>query len=389
MQPEVSHQKDRPEHVGGAVCRSRVERGIYRRKTKDGTVRYEVAFADNVGRQRWRTVGTLREARQLRADLVSKVGHGEPVASSRVKLAEYADEWLAGQEGRLRPRTTAIYESHLRLHVLPRLGRRRLADVTTDDVARLIADLDREGFAPWTVRGVVTVLGRVLGNAERRGMIASNPVRRLERRERPQVERREFPTLDHEAVGRLIAGTPAKYRTLVAVSVLLGLRQGEALGLRWQDVDVHEGLIRVRRQLDRSGALAEPKTPAAKRDVPIPASLGRMLAEHRLASRYSADGDFVFCSAAGTPLAVRNIARRGLRPALDAAGLPHLRWHDLRHVAASLLIAEGASVGYVARLLGHASPAITLSTYAHAFASAEHDDRMRERMEQAFGEALR
>jgi len=69
--------------------------------------------------------------------------------------------------------------------------------------------------------------------------------------------------------------------------------------------------------------------------------------------------------------------------------LPHLRWHDLRHVAASLLIAEGASVGYVARLLGHASPAITLSTYAHAFASAEHDDRMRERMEQAFGEALR
>jgi integrase len=76
-------------------------------------------------------------------------------------------------------------------------------------------------------------------------------------------------------------------------------------------------------------------------------------------------------------------------PALAAAGLPKLRWHDLRHVAASLLIAQGASVGHVSRLLGHASPAITLSTYAHEFAAAEHADRTRERMEQAFGEVLR
>ncbi len=202
-------------------------------------------------------------------------------------------------------------------------------------------------------------------------------------------ERREFPSLDHEAVGRLIAATPDRYRVLVAVSVLTGLRQGESLGLRWQDVDVREGVIRVRRQLDRGGALVEPKTQAAKRDVPIPASLARMLAEHRLASRHSAETDFVFCSMAGTPHDPRNVDRSGLRPAVAAAGLPHLRWHDLRHVAASLLIAEGASVGHVSRLLGHANPAITLQTYSHAFASAEHDERTRERMEAAFGEVLR
>jgi integrase len=107
------------------------------------------------------------------------------------------------------------------------------------------------------------------------------------------------------------------------------------------------------------------------------------------ASPYSGETDFVFASSVGTPLAVRNIVRRGLLPALGKAGLPRLRWHDLRHLAASLLIAQGASVGHVSRLLGHATPSITLSTYSHAFASAEHDERTRERMEQAFGDVLR
>ena len=120
----------------------------------------------------------------------------------------------------------------------------------------------------------------------------------------------------------------------------------------------------------------------------MPPSLAKMLAAHRLASPYSTDGDFVFACETGTPLAVRNIIRRGLEPALAAAELPKLTWHDLRHVAASLLIAEGASVGYVARLLGHATPAITLSLYAHAFAQAEHDHRTRERMEAAFRDVL-
>jgi integrase len=96
----------------------------------------------------------------------------------------------------------------------------------------------------------------------------------------------------------------------------------------------------------------------------------------------------VFASEVGTPLAVRNIIRRGLEPALAAAELPKLTWHDLRHLAASLLIAEGASVGYVSRILGHATPAITLSLYAHEFAKAEHDDHTREQMEAAFGNLL-
>jgi integrase len=379
MQAEVSQK----------VARVRVERGVYKRVTREGVTRYEVAFLDSDGRQRWRTVGSLREARLLRASLVTKVASGERVAPSKLTVAAYSVEWLAAQEGRLRPRTRTVYETNLRLHVLPRLGRSRLVDVNVDDVARLVAELHADGLAPWTIRGTLTVLGRLLGTAKRRGVIGSNPVRDLERGERPKVERREFPSLDREQVGRLVASTPTKYRTLIAVSLATGIRQGEALGLQWADVDVREGLIRVRRQLDQTGGLAEPKTQAAKRDVPIPDSLARMLAEHRLASPHSAESDFVFASSTGRPLAVRNIVRRGLQPALAAARLPHLRWHDLRHVAASMLIAEGASVAYVSRVLGHANPAITLSVYSHSFAAAEHGERMRGVMEAAFGELLR
>jgi integrase len=232
------------------------------------------------------------------------------------------------------------------------------------------------------------VLGRVLGTASRRRLIAANPVSQLERSERPKVARAEFPSLDRESVGRLIASTPQRYRVLVAVSVLLGPRQGEALGLRWQDVDTAAGVLRIRYQLSRGGELVEPKTNAARREVPMPPSLARMLAEHRLASPYSAETDYVFASSVGTPLAVRNIARRGLEAATRRAGLPRLRWHDLRHIAASALI-EQASPSYVARVLGHSSPAITLSTYAHVFARVEHEERFRELQEQAFGDVLR
>jgi integrase len=309
----------------------------------------------------------------------------EKVVRSRVTLSEYAAEWLPTLEGRLRPATVRSYRDHLRLHVEPKLGRRRLSSVSVDDVASLVADLQRSGKAAWTIRGVLTVVGRLMGSAARRGLVAQNPVAQLERSERPRVERTQFPLLDREAVGRLIASTPGRYRVLVAVSVLLGLRPGEALGLRWADVDVREGVIHIRHQLSRGGALVEPKTSSAKREIPMPRSLAGLLAEHRLASPYSGEKDFVFSSSAGTPLQVRNIGRRGPEPALTAAGIERLRWHDLRHVAASLLISEGAPVGYVSRMLGHASPAITLSIYAHVFARAEHDERTGERMEAAFG----
>ena len=388
--------------------RVRVERGIFKRRTRDGATRHEISFTDSDGRQRWKTVGTITEARRLRAELITRVSSGERVAPSRVDFAEFANEWLGQQQSRLRPTTLRLYRSYTAQHLDPRLGSRKISSITVDDVAALVVDMEqgwryreRDGhlvrvqgkpFAAWTIRGVLVVLGRVLGRAARLGIINANPVRRLEKEERPKSVKREFPSLDRDAIGKLIASTPKRYRTLIAVSVLTGIHQGEALGLRWQDVDVKAGLLRIRFQLDRSGVLVEPKTAAAKREVPIPPSLGRMLAAHKqeaFARGYAKQGDFVFASETGGPLNHRNIVRRGLEKALESSGMPHIRWHDLRHVAASALVAEGASIPYLSRVLGHANPAITLSIYAHEFAGAEHADRTRERMEAAFGDLIK
>jgi integrase len=164
----------------------------------------------------------------------------------------------------------------------------------------------------WTIRGVLVALGRVLGSAEREGRINANPVRRLERTERPKVKRTEFPPLDLDAIGRLIEHSPEPYKVLIALSVLTGLRQGEALGLQWQDVDVKAGTIAVLRQLDRQGKLVALKTHAARREVPIPPSLGRMLTAHKAdAFRLgrARPMDLVFTSQTGGPMGYRAIVR--------------------------------------------------------------------------------
>lgn len=299
------------------------------------------------GRQHQATFRTRDEAELWLARMMQKRAQGEALPTEAPLLRDFAEEWLAGQEARLRPTTHRRYGEHLRLHVLPRLGHVRVAAITPDAVARVVAELERDRKAGWTIRGCLVALGRVLGTAERRGLITSNPVRKLERSERPRVTPRAFPSLDRDAIGRLIAHTPAPYRTLIAVSVLTGLRQGEALALRWEDVDLRAGVLHVRHSLSRDGLLVEPKTVAARREIPLPPSLVGALRKHRevaFAHGHARPRDFVFCTANGAPLDPSNIRKRGLEKAVANANLPRLRWHDLRHIAATVMIAEGASI---------------------------------------------
>jgi integrase len=178
------------------------------------------------------------------------------------------------------------------------------------------------------------------------------------------------------------------------------MRLSELLGLTWNDIDHDNGLIHVRYQLsrarnDRPARRVRLKTQAATRDIPLLPQLGALLKRHKLASPYSRDGDYVFTSTLGTPLAPRNAERRGLRRAADDAGLnppgqPRLRVHDLRHTFASHLIIElRLDVAQVSRILGHARPSITLDTYTHLFNHAAHTADIRHRMASSeFGHLL-
>jgi integrase len=180
---------------------------------------------------------------------------------------------------------------------------------------------------------------------------------------------------------------------LLATAVFTGLRLSELLGLSWADVEFESAVVRVRKQLAKDGSRVEPKTPQALRAVVLMPALGRVLRsvkEQAFGLGHAGPADFVFASTTGGPMHVRNVARRGLARAVEIAGLdsdgkPRLRFHDLRHCFASLLISGGADVVFVSRQLGHANPSITLMVYSHLFDAARHAERTSAMLEQAFG----
>lgn len=381
--------------------RTRVERGIYRQQ--NGTYGVYVLVQ---GKPRYQTVGKkLAEARRQRDLLSAKAHRGELPVPSQLTFAELAETWIEGFEAQVRSgergeRTLEHYRYHLDRHLLPAFGRNRLQEITTDDCAFLISSMRATGLSPKTIAGALVPLGRVLSLALRRGFITDNPLGRLERSERPRPQRREQRVLTHAEIAKLLDACLPRYRPFIASALYTGMRLSELLGLTWGEVDFEQGLIRVRYQLSRARKDAPArrvrlKTSASVRDVPLLPQLASVLKRHKLQSRYSTVEDYVFQTAFGTPLAFRNVERRGLRRAADDGGLnadgrPRLRVHDLRHTFASHLIVDvGLDVAQVSRILGHARPSITLDTYTHLFDQAAHAADIRERLARSeFGRLL-
>jgi len=333
--------------------------------------------------------------------------------AGKIKLAPFANAWLDSQT-HLRPGTIALYRSHLDNHVLPKLGHLNLSEICEDDLVALINEMregwnyrrdandrmiriQREGgYSPYTIKGALTPLGRMLNAAVRARQISSNPIRRLEPGERPSLGRHDMRVLSSEEIRSLLQNMDEKNKPLIATALFTGLRLGELLGLTWAEADLEAGLVRVRKQLDRNGQRVIPKSGRAIRDVELMPALVRLLAEHKVwASKtgHAKPVDFVFCSQVGTPLQHRNVARRMLNPAMEAAkllgeGSPRFRFHDLRHTFASVLIAQGHDVVFVSRQLGHSSTRLTLDVYAHLFDKARHAQRMRDELEAAYGTLL-
>jgi integrase len=330
--------------------------------------------------------------RQLPPDNRGRAADSQTVrrpAASGPPTCEYAATWLESIRGLVRPRTYEGYSYRLEHHVLPRFGQRRLDEIGVDDILALIGDLRESGYSGWSIRSILTPLSRLFSHAVRRDVIAASPISKLDRTERPTVWKREQRVLNSEEIARLLDAAPSRYRTLLATAILTGLRQSELLALRWRDIDFDDELIRVRRALDRQGNDVPPKTQHAVRDVILIPALATILREHREGSAFTGAEDYVFASGAGTPLHWRNVARRGLKPALAAAEIEPLRWHDLRHTFASLLIGGGANVVFTSRQLGHGSSDITLRVYSHLFDRAEQAQRTRDLLEATVGAAIR
>jgi integrase len=278
----------------------RGKQSIYFREV-GGRRAYEVTYLDSDGRRRWKRVegfDNLDAAEAALGGIKQRLRRGERVAPSRQSFSELHEEWKT--QLRVSERTLEHYERDMRLHLLPRFGRRKAQEIVVDDVARLIAELERQGLAGWTIRGVLTAASSMYAWAVRRGKLAQNPVAALARGERPPAEGREKRILSREEIGKLLGKAPDPYRIVLATAVFSGLRLMELLGLRWADVDLERGELHVRSQLSRKGALVPLKTRSCRRDVVLMPELAAMLKRHRLASRHSRPEDFVFC---GRPVA--------------------------------------------------------------------------------------
>jgi integrase len=356
--------------------------GIYYRPRPDGKVGppYEISYLDSTGKRRWEVIhANLDAAEARRAELRLRRRRGERIEPCRQTFQQHAEEWLDRQT--VRERTLELYRWALTNHLIPYFGRRRLSEITSDDIASYISHMRRKGLKGWTISSSLRPLSIILGQAARKGRIPLNPISQLERGERPRHDdERPKRILSLEEMQALLAATETlQMRCLLELLLASGVRIGEALGLTSADLDPDESIIRVRYQLDRNGERALLKTAESRRAIDIPPRLARKLRALLLQRGVLENPNaFIFASRNETGLE-RKVVRNHLTRAITKAGiaLPAPTLHDLRHSHASMLIHLDYNVVDVQHRLGHRKPDTTLRIYTHQW---QYRDAQRSRI---------
>jgi integrase len=360
---------------------------------------FEVIFRDETGAQRQKTLKSrsLQRAVAEAEDYRTQLRRGELVVSSRLTFGEAAEEFLQITEalvatGERSRRTLDLYRQKYTKHVAPVLAKKRIQDVRPDHISAIFAAQRRAGLAAWTISGTQTIISAILSFSLSRGYIATSPLSRLSRIERPrQVSRREAQRLTEEEIRRLCESATPRYRPVITTLAWTGLRVSEALALQWKDIDFETNEIRVCRQLDGYGSTKAPKTRAAIRTVPLLPVLDHTLRQHRkqqLAEGLAGQEHFVFCSMSGQPLDRHNVRDKGVVAAALKAGLQGagetVTTHDLRRTFTSHLIVRlGLDPVRVSNIAGHANVSVTLNVYADEFDRAMHRDDLIARINKA------
>ena len=324
-----------------------------------------------------KTFPTLAEARAWRSETQTGVRRGTLRAPAHTTVQEDADELVAGMKsGRVRtrsgdpykPSATRSYEAALRDHIVPRLGRTRLADVQHRDVQRIADDLLAEGRDPSTIRNALMPLRVIFRRAVEDGDLAVNPCTHLRL---PAVRGRRERIASPEEAERLLAALPEPDRPIWATALHAGLRRGELMALRWENVDLAGGVIRIERAYDdKSRIEVEPKSHAGRRTIPIVGALRDVLTAHKASQ--PRDRGIVFSADGETRFQPSSVWRRA-RAAWKRAGLEPIGLHEARHTFASVLIAAGVNAKAITAYMGHASIQTTYDLYGKLMPGSESE----------------
>jgi len=272
------------------------------------------------------------------------------------------------------PGTFERCEQYIRVHAIPALGRIKLGRLTPQHFQRLYQDKLAAGLSPTTVNHLHTVLHGAFTEAMRWGLISRNVVALVRPPRKVHVE--VVALTAEQARALLAAAAGNRFEALLILALKTGMRRGELLALRWEDLDLDKGVLQVRGTLRRTREglrIGTPKTPASRRKVVLSPTSQAALRRHRARQEQErqAAGDLwqelrlVFPNRLGRPLEPRDLLADVYRPLLKRAGLPPVTFHTLRHTAATLLLAEGEHPKVVQELLGHAQVGITLDRYSH------------------------
>ena len=355
--------------------RGRNEGSIHQRS--NGTWRVQI-YLD--GKRTGKTFKTKAEAQNWLQEMQYQLRRGFDLEGSQITLGEYLQQWLDAKSVSARETTIYQYRLQVKNHIIPYLGDVPLQDLHLARIERFYTELIASGVGVRTVRYVHGVLHRALEKAMQYDLVIRNPAHGAAQ---PKYAHKEMTVLDEYQVPQfLIAARGSSYEALYHVAIKTGMRQGEMFGLKWTDLQWQSGTLLVQRQIKRvpgSGwQFAEPKTNAGRRTIRLGEGTLQALRIHRERQERQKKGanggwkehGLIFPNSVGTPGDPSNLRKDFLR-ILQSAMLPKLRFHDLRHTAASLMLNNGVPPIVVSRILGHAKPSTTMDIYGHLLSNMQ------------------
>jgi len=347
---------------------------LYPRKNKDGKiVSYLGQYFGPDGKRRYVSAKHKGECREKLRAAMADADKGLVYNAGTITVSQYLDAWLKDSvKDTVRQRTYERYESIARVHIKPVLGRAKLKTLTPAHVRKLYREKLDAGLAPRTVNYIHTTLHKALKDAVADGLIPRNPSDAVKppRPAKPEIR----PLTQDQARALLAASKGDRFYALYVLALHCGLREGELLGLMWEDVDLSTGKLSISRTLSetRTGHKFEKPKNGKGRSVKLSQRAVEALRSHRtaqnaekLAATKWQDNGLVFPTTTGTTVSCTNLLGRHFKPLLRRADLPDIRLHDLRHTCATMLLKMGQHPKYVQELLGHANISITLDTYSH------------------------
>jgi len=351
--------------------------------TRRSDGRWQARVTQENGKRKSLYGKTRQEVAQRLTAALRQRDQGLPLVEEKQTVEQYLESWLATMKPSVRARTWQRYEQYVRLHTVPLLGKITLAKLTPQQIQRLYADRLEAGSSTTSVKHLHTVIHKALEDAMCLGLVQRNVADLVKP---PRMRHNEMQVLSLEQTRTLLTTAKGdRFEALYLLAVTTGMRRGELLALRWREVDLGAfPTIQVRATLQKTKEgfqYTEPKSARSRRKIALTTAAAAAVRTHRARQQEERlrvgpawqNNDLVFCTHEGRPLLGSNLLNRNFWPLLTKAGLPRIRFHDLRHTAATLLLLQDVHPKVVSEMLGHSSVSLTLDVYSHVLPDMQRD----------------